>query len=268
MENEIRIIVDTTIQNFALGFQARHEGEMNNPEGTINLKKQNVFLNALGDEFVFYSALVRSFDSSLGNVLENMAIQIAKLFYKVETQVKGHIYPDQINHISNILEIYKNREKKAAVEDYEKYFSVVRGNLSSFERKHVSDYYLYDEECSVHYLIELKAGGDLDNKKALAEKQALLEQYFILKNNLVEENGKIKIYFATAYNKYGEDNLWKQANVQTFFADEELLIGRNFWNFICKNEDGFDIVYSQYLKSSTYIKGALQNIRGLYNIGN
>lgn len=38
-----------------------------------------------------------------------------------------------------------------------------------------------------HYLIELKASGDLDNKKARAEKSALLEEYFLLKNQLKDD---------------------------------------------------------------------------------
>lgn len=39
----------------------------------------------------------------------------------------------------------------------------------------------------MHYLIELKIGGDLDNKKARSEKEALLEQYCILANALGSE---------------------------------------------------------------------------------
>ncbi|GAB6046041.1 hypothetical protein JCM11957_16400 [Caminibacter profundus] len=42
-------------------------------------------------------------------------------------------------------------------------------------KRHESDYYLFDEEENFHYLIELKIGGDLDNKKARAEKEALFE---------------------------------------------------------------------------------------------
>ena len=55
-------------------------------------------------------------------------------------------------------------------------------------KRHESDYYLLDKETGMHYLIELKIGGDLDNKKARSEKEALLEQYCILTNRLGEEN--------------------------------------------------------------------------------
>jgi hypothetical protein len=49
----------------------------------------------------------------------------------------------------------------------------------------------------------LKIGGDLDNKKARSEKQALLEQYAILCNTLGSAD-KVSIPFATAYNRFGE----------------------------------------------------------------
>ena len=50
-----------------------------------------------------------------------------------------------------------------------------------------------------HYLVELKIGGDLDNKKARSEKEAILEQFSILSNN-IKKNEIIEIKFATAYN--------------------------------------------------------------------
>ena len=43
------------------------------------------------------------------------------------------------------------------------------------EKRHESDYYLTDRNNGNRYLIELKIGGDLDNKKARSEKEAILE---------------------------------------------------------------------------------------------
>ena len=80
------------------------------------------------------------------------------------------------------------------------YISKKKGTAEN--KRHESDYYLIDNETGMHYLIELKIGGDLDNKKARSEKEALLEQYCILTNKLGED--KVKILFATAYNRYGE----------------------------------------------------------------
>ena len=115
----------------------------------------------------------------------------------------------------------------------------------------------------MHYLIELKKGGDLDNKKARSEKEALLEQYCILANTLGAEN-KIKICFATAYNRYGEGNPWKQGRVLQFFAEDELLISSSFWNMVCKSEHGYEIVLDEYKKNAHLIIEALSKIKRAY----
>jgi hypothetical protein len=74
----------------------------------------------------------------------------------------------------------------------------------------------------------------------------------------------VKIYFGTAYNKYGEGNCWKQERVKQFFAEEELLIGRDYWNFVCNDVNGFDVVFNQYKKSACKIREALSKIKGMY----
>lgn len=103
----------------------------------------------------------------------------------------------------------------------------------------------------------------MDNKKARSEKEALLEQYCILANNIKDES-KIKIFFATAYNRYGEDMPWKQGRVLQFFCDDELKIGKEFWNFVCKSNDGYDIVIDEYRKNAHFIIEALDRIKKAY----
>ena len=129
---------------------------------------------------------------------------------------------------------------------------------------HETDNYFYSPNKKEHYIIELKAGGDLDNKKSKAEKIELLREYFLLKNKLSGTDEKVKVLFATAYNKFGEGNEWKQSQVRQYFAEEELLIGKEYWNFVCDDENGFEIVFEQYKKSANYIKDAIQNIKVLY----
>lgn len=74
-------------------------------------------------------------------------------------------------------------------------------------------------------------------KKAKTEKLALLQEYFILKNSL---------------------------RVKQFFAEEELLIGKDYWNFVCVDAKGFEIVFTQYKKSAGYIKEVLERIKAMY----
>lgn len=265
-ERAIRAVVRSYVEAYATGFSDRHLSEVDDPDGTINMKINNVFIAALGADIQYYSALARSLDSSLGNMLEKMAIQIATLHFDVSQHVEGIIYQEQTDYIAELLEAYKNTKgvnhRLPKVDDYNGI--MLKKSPSSFHSKrHESDYYLKDPQTGMHYLIELKIGGDLDNKKARSEKEALLEQYCILANSLGSEEN-IKICFATAYNRYGEGKPWKQGRVLQFFAEEELLISSNFWNLVCKSEKGYDIVIDEYKKNAHLIIEALAKIKNAY----
>lgn len=261
-EKAIRSIVSSSVKGYANGFSARHLAEVNDENGVINMKIHNVFIAALGPEIQYYSALARSLDSSLGNMLEDMAITIAMLNYDVSQHVEGKLYKEQTDYIAELLEEYKRsmNRRTPKIEDYKGIISKMTGTAET--KRHESDYYLVDKETGMHYLIELKIGGDLDNKKARSEKEALLEQYCILTNKLGEDN--VKILFATAYNRYGEGKPWTQGRVRQFFCQEELCISRDFWNLVCKSEDGYDIVIDEYKKNAHYINDALNEIKDAY----
>lgn len=259
-EKAIRGIVASTVQAYATGFSTRHITDRDNEDGVINMKIHNVFIAALGSEIQYYSALARSLDSSLGNMLEKMAIQIAMLHYKVSQHVEGRLFKAQTDYIAELLEAYKNHEREPLVDDY-KGITEKKGEADT--KRHESDYYLIDEETGMHYLIELKIGGDLDNKKARSEKEALLEQYCILTNELGNEEN-VKILFATAYNRYGEGKPWTQSRVLQFFSREELCISADFWNLVCKSAEGYKIVIDEYQKNAHYINDALNEIKKVY----
>ena len=255
-------VIKSLVSTFAEEFSARHEREVDNSNGTLNMKIHNVFISELGSDIQYYSALVRSLESSLGNMLEKLAIEIAKFFYEVKKNVEGPLSKEQTQQIAELLERYKRRDLTVSIQDYQFLREkLVDENIST--KRHDSDYYLIDKETGENFLIELKIGGDLDNKKSRAEKEALLEQFAILSNTLNKEE-KIKIFFATAYNRYGEDREWKQERVMQYFAREELLIGKDFWNFICKSDDGYDLVLNTYKKNANIITKALEDIKKTY----
>lgn len=264
IENEkaIREVVRSFTETYASDFSNRHISDVANKEGTINMKIHNVFIAALGADIQYYSALARSLDSSLGNMLEQMAIDIASLNYKVSRYVEGDIYSEQTEYIATLLDEYKRHKRKPQVLDYN-IISSLHSNSSIIYRRHENAYYLYDCETSIHHLIELKIGGDLDNKKAQAEKEALLEQYCILVNKLGKQDD-VKVWFATAYNRFGEGRPWNQSRVRQFFADEELLISSAFWNMVCKSDQGYDIVLDEYRNCAHYIVAALAKIKNVY----
>ena len=259
----IKIIVDSNIKSFAEGFEARYTSEVNDPNGVINSKKNNVFMAELGKEFMFYSAFVRSFDSSFGKVLENIGNSIAKLSYEVRGRIDSYLLPQQSQHIDYLLAEY-DKHVKPTVNDYASYTWVKPSNVESYMKNHETDNYFYNPEKKEHYIIELKAGGDLDNKKSKAEKTELLQEYFLLKNKIIGTDEEISIFLGTAYNKFGEGNEWKQERVQQYFSEEELLIGYNYWNFVCNDDEGFNIVFDQYKISCQYIKDSLERIKQLY----
>lgn len=259
----IKAIVDIAIKSFAEGLESRYIDEYNDPNGVINSKKNNVFISNLGDEFVFYSAFVRSFDSSFGKVLENIGNTIAKLSYEVRGRIDSYLLPQQSQHIDYLLAEY-DKHVKPSIDDYENFTWVKPSNIESYMKSHETDNYFYNSKTKDHYIIELKAGGDLDNKKAKAEKTELLQEYFLLKNKISGTDEEIRIFLGTAYNKFGEGNEWKQDRVKQYFSNEELLIGYEYWNFVCDDDNGFNIVFNQYKESSKCIIEALEKIKKIY----
>lgn len=256
-------IIDSSIKSFADGFEVRHIKEVDDPSGVINAKKNNVFMAELGEEFMFYSAFVRSFDSSFGKVLENVGKAIAKLSYEVKGRIESYLLPQQTQHIDYLMTVYDDHVLPRK-EDYESFSWVKPRDITSYMTSHETDNYFYSPEKREHYIIELKLGGDLDIKKSKIEKAELLREYFLLKNKLENSNEKVKVLLATAYNKFGEGNDWKQSQVRQYFDEKELLIGKDYWNFVCDDENGFAIVFEQYKKSANYIKEAIANIKALY----
>ena len=265
-KEQIEKTIDSNIKIFVNSLEKKHLAQINDPDGVINKKINNIFIKELNSEFAFYSALVRSFDSSFGTILENIGNEIAKLNFETMNEIDSYILPPQQSKIQELIDNYTTDAEhriKPKIEHYNNYDCIVPKNITSFTRKHITDHCFYNREKDIYYIIELKAGGDLDNKKAPAEKKELLNEYFMLKN-LIKGEKTIKLFFATAYNKYGEGNEWKQTCVKNCFEDRELLIGKDYWNFICNDEDGFKIVMEQYKKSCVHIKNALDKIKKAY----
>ena len=263
-ENKIREKVRSAVKEFSEKFEERYMKELNDPTGVINSKKNNAFVSELGNEFMFYSAFCRSFDSSFGKVLEKLSNDIADISYEVVLEnISSFLLPEQIQRKSNIMNEY-DKHIKPKVEDYTSLHAYKPTNIDSYKKQHVTDNHFYKPETKEHFIIELKAGGDLDIKKAKSEKEALIDQYYILLNALQDPEETIRVYLATAYNMYGEGNEWKQERVKQFFCEEELLIGKEYWNFVCDDDNGYSIIIDEYKNCSKYILDALDRIKDAY----
>lgn len=213
---------------------------------------------------MFYSAFCRSFDSSFGKVLEKLSNDVATISYEVVTEnISSYLLPEQIQRKSNILNEY-DKHVQPMIQDYTSLQAYKPKNIDSFKKKHVTDNHFYKPETKEHFIIELKAGGDLDIKKARSEKEALLDEYYILKNSLENSEESVRIYLATAYNMFGENSDWNQERVKQYFSEEELLIGKQYWNFVCDDDEGYDIIINEYKLCSVYIIEALNRIKKAY----
>lgn len=91
----------------------------------------------------------------------------------------------------------------------------------------------------------------------------MLEQFAILTNTLSADQN-VSIRFATAYNRYGEGQPWSQGRVRQYFAEDELLIGKDFWNFVCGRDNGYQIVIDEYQRNASEITNALETIKKTY----
>ncbi len=109
----IQALVHTAVESYAEGFKARHEAEVDNPEGIINMKVHNVFIEALGKDVQYYAALVRSLDSSLGNMLEGLAINLAKLSFEVKKNVEGPLIEGVFREVVAKMKFRQNMPEMA-----------------------------------------------------------------------------------------------------------------------------------------------------------
>ncbi len=142
----IQTVVDIAISSFAEGLISRYSAEVNDANGVINMKKNNCFIAELGEEFMFYSAFVRSFDSSFGNVLEKIGNSIAKLSYEVRGNINSFILPEQTQRIATILDNYVDHTAQPEINHYNSFTTIYPKNTASFERIHVTDHYFYNPE--------------------------------------------------------------------------------------------------------------------------
>lgn len=49
-----------------------------------------------------------------------------------------------------------------------------------------------------------------------------------------------------------------------FFSEQELLISKDFWNFIIQDQDGFDVLIDEYRKCAPLITESLDLLKEKY----
>ena len=158
-------------------------------------RTNNPFVRAVGDQNLErYSRFCRSFESRLGNFLEGLAQAIVKKRF----------------------ECLSNEEIKE-IKDKDK----VKADLCFLKN-------------DVWNVIELKAGGNLDSKKAPAERRNLDKLKLIISKR---KQKPAKFYFATAY---------KHEKEPLSFSKDEVLLGEDFWGFICDDKSSYEFILERF----------------------
>jgi hypothetical protein len=167
-------------------------------------KKNSWVHNGASIETLLWSALSRSYDSSLGNLYEKILVILSE-YYNDKTYGK----------LKN-LKLHSNG--KVWIIDL------------GFKRN------------DVDYLIELKLGGELDNKKAKSEASALKERKDVLIESKLAD--KVETYLGIITLSKGEETPkeWKMGRVKLGFDRNQVLVERELFDFVSNDTDVFDFI--------------------------
>jgi hypothetical protein len=158
-------------------------------------------------DFLLASTLSRSYDSSRGNLWE-------KILFEIST--------------------YYN----------DKTFKKIKGlKLKSNGREWIVD--LAFERNGKTYLIELKLGGELDNKKALSEAKALFERKNVLLESKIASDVETYLGIITLSNGENNPTEWNMGRVQLGFDRSEVFVERELFDFVSNDTDLFEFIKTE-----------------------
>lgn len=236
-------------------------------------KRHNFLLSQLDENITANMVFVSSFESKSGFAIEACAKRIARIRFGEENvpaivnprNIKHNINPDTVNGQIIVTDIDtdngdlrgdiskfrannvasgkgKNRvESGVTQKSIKKLLSLGRQYKGTEIHTKPVDLAFFD---GIDWIVmELKAGGDLDSSNAPSNVEKLLTIY----TGLNIDNSKA--YFATLYNKDGEDNTWKGAVKKHMSYPEMFLIGKKFWEKILPDGITYETFTNLYKKA-------------------
>lgn len=241
-------------------------------------KDYNFLLHGLKLDTKIALTFASSFESKLGNAMQKISLEIARLKYG-EENVPSIINIHKIKH-----NIEEQKGKQIIVTDVDTNNKILNGKIDNIITKNEGnlrckpskncslnsaelktllvklpktknimkndvDLAFYDGK--IWNLLEIKAGGDLDSSNARGNIRKLLKSYVALNSN------NTKIYFATYYHKTGSGK-WKGSMKKFLQYPDMFLIGQDFWEKILPENISFDEFKKIYLKVMKKIK--IENI--------
>lgn len=250
-------------------------------------EKNNFIMNNLNETFKIYSSLARSFDSTLGNTFQIIAQKIAQYMYtgkykNLEYDVNYKVFKSFCNlHKENIIFQFSPNKyiQKGEIYSNQCDYSIIPYQKSKFH--YLTDIsYLFSYSISTevicpkkgadliiklndrYYILEIKLGGNLDNKKLESEYNALKkyqEEHYPYNN--------VSLCLGTVYAEE-EVKIKLSSHFKSNFSEPNhyLLLEEDFWNFICGNhEDGYSVIKEIYLKNinkiNTFLEKRLMSIK-------
>ena len=237
-------------------------------------KKYNFLLDGLNIDTKIGLVFASSFESKVGNAMQRVALEIARLKYGEEN----------VPYIINIHKMKHNigeqKGKQIIVTDVDTNDKILNGNIDNIITKNEGNLRCKPpKNCNLNItelktllvklpktkniikndvdlafydgknwnLLEIKAGGDLDSSNARGNIRKLLKSYVALNSN------NTKIYFATYYHKTGSGK-WKGSMKKFLQYPDMFLIGSEFWEKILPENISFDEFKNIYLKVMKKIK--------------
>jgi len=200
-------------------------------------KTQFIYSEIFSDKTLLELAFTSSIESKMGNILNNLLVNILK-------------DKDLANFFGwkSIKEINQDSEFKDKLFIREKDF-ILKHN----QDEKILDLILIDGDKTNINLFEIKTGGNLDSKKGPAEVEKLKEAKRVAEILFPGKN--IKIYFATLYNPKGEDSSWLPSSVRNALNnDDSIKVGRNFWEFLFKDKLTFEDFIEVYKEAADQVR--------------
>ena len=108
----------------------------------------------------------------------------------------------------------------------QRFITLAKEEITDIQNKANAKFDLCFFKGNVWVIIELKAGGNLDSKKEPAER-ANLDKLKLA--TAKKTKTPAQFYFATAYDTQPPPAFQS-------FSEQELLLGKDFWKFICEDE--------------------------------
>jgi hypothetical protein len=95
------------------------------------------------------------------------------------------------------------------------------------------------------YLIEIKLGGELDNKKAKSEADALKERKEVLVDNKISSDVETYLGIITLSKGEPSPNDWVMGRVELGFTRNEVLVERELFDFVSNDTEIFDFIKNE-----------------------